>query len=69
MLSQYVNKYYYHYLIIQVFFLLLVCNKTDVEDLQTIENNVLRLSLGIRLNDRISLVNILVYIVMQISQA
>ena len=35
--------------------LLLSCNKTDKEDLQIIQNNVLRLCLGLRLNDRISL--------------
>ena len=39
-------------------FLLLSCNKTDREDLQTIQNNALRSCLGIRLNDRISLVDI-----------
>ena len=35
--------------------LLLSCNKTDKEDLQIIQNNVLRLCLGFRLKDRISL--------------
>ena len=35
-------------------FSLLSCNKTD---LQTIQNNALRLSLGLRLNDRIFLVD------------
>ena len=39
-------------------FLLFSCNKSDREDLQTIENNVLRFCLGIQLSDRISLVNI-----------
>ena len=39
-------------------FFLLSCNKTDWKDLQTIQNNALRSCLGIRLNDRISLVDI-----------
>ena len=39
-------------------FLLISCNKTDREDLQVIQNNALRLCLGLRLNDRISLVEI-----------
>ena len=39
-------------------FLLLSCNKSDREDLQTIQSNVLQYCLGIRLSDRISLVNI-----------
>ena len=39
-------------------FLLLSGNKTDREDLQTIQNNALPSCLGIRLNDRISLVDI-----------
>ena len=39
-------------------FLLLACLKTDREDLQIIQNNALRLCLDIRLNDRVSLVDI-----------
>ena len=39
-------------------FLLISCNKTDREDLQVIQNNTLRRCLGLRLNDRISLVEI-----------
>ena len=39
-------------------FLLLSCQKTDREDLQIIQNNVLRLCLNLRLNDRVSLVDI-----------
>ena len=39
-------------------YLLLSCYKMDREDLQIIQNNALRLCLGIRLNDRISLVEI-----------
>ena len=39
-------------------FLLLSCNKTDREDLQIIQNNALRHCLGLRLNDRVSLVDI-----------
>ena len=39
-------------------FLLISCYKTDREDLQIIQNNALRLCLGLRLNDRISLVEI-----------
>ena len=39
-------------------FLLLSCLKSDREDLQIIQNNALRLCLGLRLNDRISLVDI-----------
>ena len=39
-------------------FLLLSCYKTDREDLQVIQNNALRLCLGLRLNDRISLTEI-----------
>ena len=39
-------------------FLLISCNKTDREDLQTIQNNALRCCLGLRLNDRITLVEI-----------
>ena len=39
-------------------FLLLSCNKSDREDLQTIQNSALRFCSGIRLSDRISLVNI-----------
>ena len=37
---------------------MIACNKTDREDLQKIQNNALRLCLNIRLNDRISLVEI-----------
>ena len=39
-------------------FVLLSCNKTDREDLQTIQNNTLRHCLGLRLNDRVSLSDI-----------
>ena len=39
-------------------YLLLSCYKMDREDLQIIQNNALRLCLGIRLNDRISLFEI-----------
>ena len=39
-------------------FLLLSCYKTDREDLQVIQNNALRLCLDIKLNDRISLIEI-----------
>ena len=39
-------------------FLLLSCYKTDREDLQVIQNNALRLCLDIKLNDRISFVEI-----------
>ena len=39
-------------------YLLLSCYKMDHEDLQIIQNNALRLCLVIRLNDRISLVEI-----------
>ena len=39
-------------------FLLISCYKTDREDLQVIHNNALRLCLGIRLTDHISLVEI-----------
>ena len=40
------------------FFLLISCNKTDREDLQVRQNNALRLCLDLRLNDRISHVEI-----------
>ena len=39
-------------------FLLLSCPKTNREDLQVIQNNALRLCLDIRLNDRITLIDI-----------
>ena len=39
-------------------FLLIACNKSDREDLQIIQNNALRNCLELRLNDRISLVEI-----------
>ena len=39
-------------------FLLLSCPKTNREDLQVIQNNALHLCLDIRLNDRISLIDI-----------
>ena len=39
-------------------FLLISCYKTDREDLQVIQNNALRLCLDLRLNDRISFVEI-----------
>ena len=40
------------------FFFLLSCYETDREDLQVIQNNALRLCLYIKLNNRVSLVEI-----------
>ena len=40
------------------FFLLLSCNKSDKEDVEIIQNNVLRLCPGLRSNDMISLIDI-----------
>ena len=45
-------------LLIQHVIIYASCSKTDREDLQVIQNNALRLCLDIRLNDRISLVEI-----------